>query len=157
MSDEQKVWELMDKIGICMLTSWDGQELQARPMHAYVRPSEQAIYMLADGRHHKEEDIKKYNKVCLAFSDTSAQKYVSLSGQAEFTTDPQKVRELWDVKAKAWWSSPDDTNIRLLRILPIGAEYWDLPGSAVSYIKMAVAAVTGSRPSLGENRDVPMR
>jgi hypothetical protein len=28
----------MKKIGICMLASWDGQELQARPMGAYVRP-----------------------------------------------------------------------------------------------------------------------
>jgi hypothetical protein len=38
MSDTDRVWELMKKIGICMLASWDGQELQARPMAAYVRP-----------------------------------------------------------------------------------------------------------------------
>ena len=38
MSDNDRVWELMKKIGICMFASWDGQELQARPMGAYVRP-----------------------------------------------------------------------------------------------------------------------
>jgi hypothetical protein len=48
MSSTDRVWELMKKIGICMLASWDGQELQARPMRAYVRPGEHAVLFLAD-------------------------------------------------------------------------------------------------------------
>jgi general stress protein 26 len=78
MSDTDRVWELMKKISICMLASWDGQELQARPMAAYVRPDERAVFFLADARHHKENDMKTYSKVCLAFSDTGAQNYVSV-------------------------------------------------------------------------------
>jgi hypothetical protein len=54
MSNTDRVWELMKKIGICMLASWDGQELQARPMGAYVRPDEHAVFFLADARHHKD-------------------------------------------------------------------------------------------------------
>ena len=46
MSSTDRVWELMKKIGICMLASWDGQELQARPMGAYVRPDEHACSFL---------------------------------------------------------------------------------------------------------------
>ena len=42
MSDIDRVWKLMKKIGICMLASWDGHEIQARPMAAYVRPEEHA-------------------------------------------------------------------------------------------------------------------
>jgi hypothetical protein len=49
-NDTDRVWELMKKIGICMLASWDGRELQARPMGAYVRREEDAIYFLADER-----------------------------------------------------------------------------------------------------------
>ena len=30
--DIDRVWELMKKISICMLASWDGHELHARPM-----------------------------------------------------------------------------------------------------------------------------
>jgi general stress protein 26 len=41
-------------------------------------PDEHAVFFLADARHHKDEDISKYRKVCLAFSDTGAQNYVSL-------------------------------------------------------------------------------
>jgi hypothetical protein len=46
MSNTDRVWELMKKIGICMLASWDSQELQARPMGAYVRPDEHAVFFL---------------------------------------------------------------------------------------------------------------
>jgi len=35
----------------------------------------------------------------------------------------------------------------------INAEFWDSPGSSISYVKMA-AAVTGTRPDLGESRKV---
>jgi general stress protein 26 len=113
-NDFDRVWELMKKIGICMLASWDGRELQARPMGAYVRHEDDAIYFLADARHHSDEDIARYRKVCLAFADTSGQKYVSLAGDAEISTDRAKIRELWGTPAKAWWDSPDDPNIRLL-------------------------------------------
>ena len=157
MSDTERVWELMKKIGICMLASWDGQELQARPMGAYVRPDEHAVFFLADARHHKDEDIRKYRKVCLAFADTGAQNYVSVAGDAEVLDDRSMIRELWGVPAKAWWKSPDDPNIRLLKVSPLDAQYWDAPGATVAYVKMATAALTGSRPSMGENRKVAMK
>jgi Pyridoxamine 5'-phosphate oxidase like len=50
MSDTDRVWELMKKVSICMFASWDGQEMQARPMGAYVRPEEHAVFFLADAR-----------------------------------------------------------------------------------------------------------
>jgi general stress protein 26 len=164
MTDTERVRELMKKIEICMLASWDGRELQARPMRAYVRPDDRAVFFLADARHHKDDDIGKYSKVCLAFSDTSAQNYVSVSGDAEVYDDRHAIRGLWDIPAKAfwdipakaWWSSPDDPNIRLLKVTPIDAQYWDSPGATVAYVKMAVAALSGSRPSMGENRKVTM-
>src|SRR5262245_651114 len=43
MSDTERVWEFMKKIGICMLASWDGRELQARPMAAYVKMAAAAL------------------------------------------------------------------------------------------------------------------
>jgi general stress protein 26 len=156
MSDTERVWELMKKIEICMLASWDGRGLQARPMRAYVRADDHAVYFLADSRHHKDEDIRKYGKVCLAFSDTGAQNYVSVSGDAEVADDRSMIRELWDIPAKAWWNSPDDPNICLLKVVPVDAQYWDSPGATVAYVKMAVAALSGSRPSMGENRKVTM-
>jgi hypothetical protein len=44
----------------------------------------------------------------------------------------------------------------VLKITPDDAEFWDSPGTIISYVKMATAAVTGTRPDIGENRKVSM-
>jgi general stress protein 26 len=155
-ADVERVWNMMKKISICMLASWDGGELHARPMGAYVRREDNAVYFLTDARHHKDDDIARYPKVCLAFADTGGQKYVSLAGAARISADRAKVADLWGTPAKAWWNSPDDPNIRVLTITPEEAQYWDGPGTMVAYVKMAAAALSGSRPSLGEHKKVAM-
>jgi general stress protein 26 len=152
----ERVWDLMEKISTCMLANWDGEELRARPMGAYVRREENAVYFLTDARHHKDDDIAHYAKVCLAFADTGDQKYLSLSGEAEVSSDRAKIKDLWSTPAKAWWETPDDPNIRVLKITPHDAQYWDGPGTMVSAVKMAVAAMTKTRPNMGENRKVAM-
>lgn len=147
----------MKKIDVCMLATWDGRELHARPMGAYVRREDNAVYFLSDVRRHKDDEIRQYRKVCLAFADTGGQKYVSLAGHAEVSSDRGKIRELWGTPAKAWWDSPDDPNIRVLKVTPQEAEFWQGSGTTLSTIKMAAAAVTGTRPDMGENRKVGVR
>jgi len=126
--DADRAWGLMKKIGFAMLVTRDGDKLRARPMSAFVERDENAIYFLTDARRHKDEEIAR---------------------------DP-KIKELFSTPAKAWWESADDPNIRVLKITPDDAEFWDSPGSVISYVKMAAAAVTGSRPNLGDNRKVAM-
>ena len=142
MADSDRVWELMKKISICMFATWDGRELHARPMGAYVRREDNAVYFLGDAGKPKDAEVEQYSKVCLAFADIGGQKYVSVAGHAEVTNDRAKIKELWGTPAK---------------VTPTEAEYWDAPGTTVAYIKMATAAMTGHRPDMGETRKVAMR
>jgi general stress protein 26 len=152
--DVQHAWELMKKITFAMLATRDGEKIRSRPMAAYIRPDEGLIYFLTDVRRHKDDEIAQDHHVNLGFADASAQKYVSVSGYAAISNDRVKIKELFGTAAKAWWDSPDDPNIRILKVTPEEAEYWDSPGTIVSYVKMAVAAATGTRPDLGDNRKV---
>jgi general stress protein 26 len=70
--DVERVWKLMEKIGFAMLVTIDVDKLRARPMSASVRPSENAIYFLADARRHKDEEIPRNPNVNLSFADASA-------------------------------------------------------------------------------------
>jgi general stress protein 26 len=142
--DVDRAWTLMDKIGFAMLVTRDGAKLRARPMAAFVERNDTAIYMLTDARRHKDEEIAQHPDINLSFADTGAQKYVSVTGTATVSND----------RARAWWDSANDPNIRVLKITPDDAEFWDSPGTMVSYVKMAAAAVTGSRPDVGTNRKV---
>ncbi|WP_315702138.1 MULTISPECIES: pyridoxamine 5'-phosphate oxidase family protein [unclassified Bradyrhizobium] len=153
---QDRAWDLMKKIGFAMLVTRDGEKLRARPMAAYIERDEGMIYFLTDARRHKEKEIARDPHVNLAFADAGSQKYVSLTGTAAISNDRAKVRELFSTPAKAWWDSADDPNIRVLKITPDDAEFWDSPGTVVSYVKMAAAAVTGSRPVIGDNRKVAM-
>jgi general stress protein 26 len=146
----------MSSIALCMLVTRDGEAIRARPMSAHVERGENAVYFLGDARRQKEDEIDADPQVCLAFADPDGHKYVSVSGRAEVSNDRAKIKELWSLPARAWWESPDDPNIRLIRVTPADAEYWDSPGALVSYVKMAAAAVTGSRPDLGRNEKVSM-
>lgn len=151
-----KVWDLATRIGFCMLTTTSGTDLRARPMSAYAEPVENAFYFLTDVASHKDEDIARHPQVCLAFADSRGQKYVSISGTAEVQNDREKIRDLWATPAKAWWDSPDDPSIRILKVTPSFAEYWDSPGTVISYIKMAAAALSSAKPDMGENQKVEM-
>ncbi|UHS63547.1 pyridoxamine 5'-phosphate oxidase family protein [Agrobacterium vaccinii] len=155
-NDITKVWELAEKIGFCMLTTQTGADLRARPMSAYAEQLENAFYFLTDVASHKDEEVSRYPNVCLAFADSKGQKYVSISGVAEVQNDREKIRDLWATPAKAWWDDADDPSIRILKVTPSFAEYWDSPGTVISYIKMAAAAVSNTRPDMGENAKVEM-
>lgn len=152
----ERVWTLIEKIGICMLASRDGADLRARPMAAYFDRDSHTIYFLTDAGSHKDEEVADDPHVVLAFADTGSQTYLSVTGTAEIRNDREKVRQLWSTPAKAWWDSPDDPSIRVLRVTPKDAQYWDSPGTVVSYVKMAAAAVSDARPSLGENVKVDL-
>jgi general stress protein 26 len=154
--DVERAWELMKKIGFAMLVTHDGDKMRARPMSAFLEPDNNAIYFLTDARRHKDEDIARDPGVNLSFADAGAQKYVSVTGNAVVSNDRAKIKQLFSTPAKAWWNSAEDPNIRVLKITPDDAEFWDTPGSVISYVKMAAAALTGSRPEIGNNRKVSL-
>ena len=83
-------------------------------------------------------------------------KYVSISGDATVSNDRAKIRDLWSTPAKAWWDSADDPSIRVLKVDPDDAHFWDSPGTVVSYVKMIAAAATGTRPAIGRSAEVRM-
>ncbi|WP_332691550.1 pyridoxamine 5'-phosphate oxidase family protein [Bosea sp. (in: a-proteobacteria)] len=155
-TDQDHVWELIEEIGLCMFVSHDGagDQLRARPMSAHARRDEDAIYFLTDRRSHKDDEVEINENVCLTFADNGAYKYVSVTGTANVLVDRAKIDELWSTAARAFWESKDDPNIRVLRVRPAMAEFWDSPGKIVTSVKMVAAAVTGSRPDLGANRKV---
>jgi general stress protein 26 len=150
------VWALMREIGVAMVVTHNGRgdELRARPMGARPDADENAIYFLTDAAAPKDGEVESNANVCLAFSDAKGQKFVSVTGQASISNDRAKIRQLWSAMDKAFWRDENDPAIRILRVAPEDAEYWEGPGFVVSAVKMVTAGVTGRRPNLGDNEKV---
>ena len=153
---EDRIWELMKKIDFCMFTTWNGHEQRSRPLSARVFRDEHAVYFLVDANGHKNIEIEQYPQVSCAFADNAGHKYVAMSGTASISNDRAKIKELWSDMDKAWWDDENDPDIRLLTVRPDGAELWDSPNQLVATAKMLTAAVTGAKPSFGDNAKVDL-
>jgi general stress protein 26 len=155
-TDTAVVWEMMEQLSVCMLVTHDGDDnrLRARPMAAQVRPETKTIFFLTDARTHKDDEIASDNHVCLTFSDSSNQIYVSCTGTAEISNNRQQISELWSMVAGAWWDSKDDPNIRVLSVTPTQAEFWDTPDLITTNAQSAAKALSGNRPNCGTNGKV---
>jgi len=154
-----RVWDIIEKVQVGMLTTCFAGGLRARPLDA--RPDREAgvIWFLTDIRGAKDDEIADAPDVGLVFIDPEARAYLSITGRAAVLRDPAKAAEIWKATDKIWWpDGPEDQNLRVLRVDPKTAELWDGPSSsAVAFYEFAKARLTGEKPNLGENRKVTVR
>jgi general stress protein 26 len=153
-----RVWDIIEGVGVCMLTTRGAGGLRARPLEARPDRDNAMIWFVTDLRSAKEHEIERDGAVGLVFIDADAKAYLSLTAQAQVSRDHAKAAEIWKRTDNVWWHGPDDPDVCVLRVTPITAELWDGPASkAVAIFEFAKARLTGSKPKLGENRKVTMR
>ena len=157
-SNVDRVWKLIEEIPIAMVVTHEGQgkNLRSRPMAARPAKDEGAIYFLTDAGTPKAQEIRLNQSVCLAFSDNKGQRYVSISGYAEIIDDRERIKKYWSVYDKAFWSDMNDPRIRVLRVMPENAEFWEGDGMIVSGVKLMAAIAAGERMNLGANEKVDL-
>ena len=154
-----RVWDIIEKTGVCMLTTQFAGGLRARPLEA--RPDRDAglIFFVTDIHSAKEDEIEAAPDVGLVFIDSGDKAYLSVTGRARVSRDAAGIKAAWRKTDEVWWpGGPDDPDVCLLRIEPVTAELWDGPASAVvTAFEFARAKLTGEEPKLGENRKVTVR
>jgi general stress protein 26 len=152
------IWKIAEKIGTCMLTTLSADRIRSRPMHAILDRDAGCLWFITDQRGAKDDEIVAAPEVCLAFADIGSNTFLSMTGRAEVVHDAAKARELWSSEAQSWWpKGPTDPQVRVLRVVPDGAEYWDTRGNSITVaLKLAAARLSGHPPDLGKNRKVRM-
>jgi len=149
-----RVWDILERHSVGMLTTRFSGGLHARPVDA--RPDREAglILFVTDAGSHKDEDIAAAPDVCFTVIIDSDKAYLSITGRASVRRDPAKARAIWKKTDDMWWpGGPDDPDARVLTIEPSTAELWDGPSSSlVAAYEFAKARLTGEAPDLGENR-----
>ena len=156
-----RVWEIIEKARVGMLTTRFAGGLRARPLEARADRDAGIIWFVTDVRGAKDDEIDAAHNIGLAFIDEDGRAYLSITGRASVIRDTAKAKEIWKKTDDLWLpGGPDDPNVRVLRVEPVTAELWDGPSSAAgAAFEFAKARLTGEKPNLGENRKVtvPMR
>lgn len=154
-----RVWDIIEKVSVCMLTTRFVDGLRARPLEA--RPDRDAglIFFVTDIHSAKEDEIEARPDIGLVFIDSDNKAYLSITGRACVVRDAEKTAAVWRKTDEVWWpGGPSDPNVCLLRIEPSTAELWDGPASTiVTAFEFAKARLTGLEPKLGENRKVAIK
>jgi general stress protein 26 len=147
--DVERLWQLMSSIPFCMLSTWDGERMHSRPMGAFFRREDSAVFFFTDDQSRKYDEIRRYPRVYLSFVDVRRQKYVSACGIAEISRDLTLIQKIWALPARVWWKVPSNPHLCLIKFTLEEAEYWDTPGNLISNLDIALALVTGSKPRAG--------
>jgi general stress protein 26 len=143
------------RIGVLTTMTEDGR-LVSRPLATVDAEFDGDVWFFVSDDSEKVHQIQHDSHVNVSFQSGTG--YLSLSGRAQLVHDRAKVDEYWNTAAQAWFTDgKDDPHIALLKVNAESAEYWaTTDAKPVALLKYAKAAVTGSRPDVGENHSVSL-
>jgi len=152
----ERIWAVVEKVGVGMPTTMSTGGLRARPVEARPDRGSGLIFVVTDVRSAKQDEIEAKPDVGLVFSDQKAKAYLSITARACVVNDRCEIARVWKMTDRVWWRrGPTDPDVCLLRIEPQTADLWDGPAStALTLFELAKAWLTGTKPALGENRKV---
>ncbi|HTV21455.1 MAG TPA: pyridoxamine 5'-phosphate oxidase family protein [Polyangiaceae bacterium] len=167
LSTQQKLgqlYELIDKMEIALMTTRraDGS-LVSRPMATQARADGSDLWFVTNADTAKIEELESDPHVNLAYYSSGSYEFVSVSGTARISRDPQRIRELYSPDWRAWFGDeggaknggPEDPRIVLVLVEAQSATYLKARhGKAVTLFNVVKGAVTGTRPQVGTKGDL---
>jgi general stress protein 26 len=148
-----KLWSMIKGIKVAMMTTWDGQQMHARPMHGYQEAFNGKLYFYTRLDSGKTQEIGQYDKLNLAYADPDNNSYVSIAGSGHVSRDRSLIEKYWNKHVSAWFPKGlDDPELAIIEVDAESAQYWDSTYSSMRYFwEVARANMTGREPNLGEN------
>lgn len=126
-SDLAKLAELIDDIGVAMLTTRlaDGS-LVSRPLETLKLDSSGELIFFTASKSHKVTELTDDANVNLVYADPGQHRYVSVRGRARMDRDEDTINELWSPAQKVFFpQGKDDPNLMVLRIRVRDASWWE--------------------------------
>lgn len=164
MSNLDKLYDLIDDIEIAMMTTRrpDGH-LESRAMATQKRAAGADLWFVTLDGSGKIRDLQADPHINLAYYKDRTREWISVSGLATVSHDRSKIRELYQLDWKMWFSeegdprhgTPDDPRMVLIGVTIHGAVFLEVnkPQPVVLY-ELAKGWLTGEAPDIGEVRRV---
>jgi general stress protein 26 len=92
--DFQRVWEIVERVGVSMLTT-QPRGLRARPLQARPDRPSGLIWFVTDSRSSKEHEIHSDHEIGLVFIDSTENAYLSVTTYANVLRDHAIGASIW--------------------------------------------------------------
>lgn len=143
----EKLFELIEKNDIAMMTTVHEDKLVSRPM-SYQDVDDNGDIWFMSTRTEKTEEIEKDNRVNLSFAKKG---YVSIAGNAFIINDNEKIKQYWNKGIEAFLKTKlEDPNVVLIKVVPESAEYWATDESVKTVIEGIKSLLSNDK---GSNKD----
>lgn len=154
--DLSKIIEIIKGHPIAMLTTQSSEGLLSHPMTVLKVEDDGELWFFSAAGTTPVEDIDRQPQVNVSFSDKD--QWLSVQGTGAIITSEPKARELWNPAAAAFFpDGPESPELRLVRIRPDGAQYWQSPGGTLATaLSWAKARITGEKMDAGESHTVDL-
>lgn len=152
----QKIIDIIKDHRIAMLTTQSSEGLLSHPMTVLKVEDDGEMWFFGSVGTTPVEDIAAGAKVNLSFAGKD--QWLSVHGSAAIITSEPKARELWNPAAAAFYpEGPESAKLRLIRVRPDGAQYWQTPGGALATaLSWAKARLSGEEMDAGESHTVDL-
>ena len=98
-----RVWDIIEKVGVCMLTTQFVGGLRARPLEARPNRDADLIFFVTDIHSAKEDEIEATPDVGLVLIDPNDKAYLAITGRACVMRDADKIKAAWRKTDEVWW------------------------------------------------------
>jgi general stress protein 26 len=158
-TDWSTFWEMVKDTRFAMFTARHGEgQLRSRPMTTLNGANDRAdvLWFFMSKSSEPVFDIARDAEVNVSYANPAKDTYVSVSGRARIVEDAGLKKKFWNPGAQAWFSGgASDPDVALIAVTIEQAEFWDVrTNKAEKIYELAKAAMTGTRPNLGEHREV---
>ena len=117
--DNDRVWDIVAKVGVGMLTTRFAGGLRARPVEQRPDRDQGVIRIITDVRDLKDGEVKNEPDVGLVVISPSDKAYLSVTARAVVTRDSETAAKIWRRTDDVWWpDGPDDPNVRVIVLTP---------------------------------------
>ena len=151
----EKMGEMVKLNPVCFfITHLTEVPLRTRPMFALRVCDQGNFWFLSHIESTLNEEIEIDQQVQLLFGNTPDSQFLTIYGKASISRDRQKIAEIWNPEAKAWF--PDGNHspgITVVKVAPEEAHYWDTKSnSMISIIKSTTSPSrkTNERDPIGK-------
>jgi general stress protein 26 len=120
---KQKIWELINPIGVGMLTIQDDMNLDTRPMQLIQNEYDNKLWFFTNKKSAHADLLKNNKSANITFANPKDGTFVSMSGEAAIVTNDKLTQNLWNDYASAWFA--DEDNVALIEMKVDSGEHWD--------------------------------
>lgn len=157
----EKLRKMVDTIDIGMLSTFrnNNDYPHSIPMSRQEVDDDGNIWFLFSSESETHQHLKENSKVSLTFANVKDYQFLSLNGIAEVSQDTERIDKYWNPFVAAWFEKgKEDPTIRILKIVPNEAHYWDnKTNKLITLLKVATSAITGKQMDIGREGELNIK